>query len=305
MVIFDVVTFGSGVMDVFTESKINEKWGRLDLKLGEKYLINNLRFDVGGGGTNVAVAFSRLGFKTGCICGVGNDTNGQEILKLLQKEKVKFLGKKYKTNTGYSVIINSKKRNRTLLTYKGASDEIEIKDIKNFQTNWIYYSSLLGKSIESQKQLAKKLHTQNIKLAFNPSSYLIKNTDISEILKISEILILNKEEGIMLSKKYKKKGDILKALHSLGPKIVVITDKTNPIICFDGEQKYTAMPNKKITAIERTGAGDAFSAGFVAGRIAGFPIKKCMGLGIKEGEAVIKHFGAKNNLIKRKLKKLK
>ncbi len=303
MVNFDVVTFGSGVIDVFVESEINERKGRLDLEIGEKYLINKLQFEVGGGGTNVAVAFSRLGFKTGCICGIGNDANGQEILKLLQKENIQFLGKTSKKNTGYSVVINTKKRNRTLLTYKGASDDVSTKDISLFQTKWIYYSSLLGKSFESQKVLVKKLYKNNVKLAFNPSSYLIKRIDIYEILKLSEILILNKEEGEVLCRKYKKRGDMLKALYSLGPRIVVVTDRDNVVRCFDGEKEYSVRPNKNIVVVERTGAGDAFAAGFVAGRMAGFSIEKCLKFGVKEGESVLKYSGAKNNLIKKKLKK--
>jgi len=65
----------------------------MNYPVGGKMLIKDLKFDVGGGGTNTAVAFSRLGLKTGCICEFGKDENGRKILDLLKKEKVKFLGK--------------------------------------------------------------------------------------------------------------------------------------------------------------------------------------------------------------------
>ena len=48
---------------------------------------------------------------------------------------------------------------------------------------------------------------------------------------------------------------------------------------------------------------DAFASGFVAGQIAGKTITRSLELGIKDSEAVIQHFGAKNNLIHMNLKK--
>ena len=298
---FDVVTFGSAVVDVFAATNVGSKSGRLDLEIGSKYLINDIRRDIGGGGTNVAVAFSRFGFKTGCVCGVGNDSNGEEILDLLKKEKVSFLGNVGKGSTGSSVIINGKKKDRTILTFKGESNEVGMKDVENFKAKWIYYSSLLGKSFETQKKLAKKMVKEGSLLAFNPSAYLIRHEDIKSLLNISEVLILNKEEGEMLCKKYGGQGNMLRCLHGFGPKVVVVTDKDKATKCFDGVKEYSIVPHKNKKVVDRTGAGDAFGAGFVAGMIAGYPMEKCLKLGVEESEALLGYFGAKNNLIKRKL----
>lgn len=314
MVKFDVVTFGSGVVDVFASTEIAEKNGRLDLEVGSKYLIEDLKMDVGGGGTNTAVAFSRFGLKTGSICGIGEDSNGELILDCLKKEKISFLGKRVagsglrEVATGYSMIIDSKKNNRTILTFKGASNSVGINDIKKFKSSWLYYSSLLGKSFEAQKSLAKKFVTGGGKLVFNPSSYSIKSQNIRELLRLSYVLVLNKEEAVALLKRYRSKvkgvGDknLLKGLYSLGPRIVVVTDKDKIVRCYDGRREYNVVPDAKVKVVERTGAGDAFAAGFVAGIISGYHIERALRLGVEEGEAVLGHFGAKNNLLKRKLK---
>ncbi len=306
------MTFGSGVVDVFASTGVDEKRGRLDLEIGSKYLINDLGVSVGGGGTNVAVAFSRFGFKTGCVCGVGDDANGKEVLGLLKKEGVSFLGKVGKGHTGYSVVVNSKKKNRTILTYKGESNCVG--NVEDFKSKWIYYSSLLGKSFETQKRLAEKFVGNGGKLAFNPSSYSIKSQNIRSLLRLSYVLILNKEEGTMLLRKYgggrwqvaggrNNKGNLLEGLYSLGPKVVVVTDRNKIVKCFDGEREYSVVPNKGKRVVDRTGAGDAFGAGFVSGLIAGYPMEKCLKLGVEESEAVLGYFGAKNRLLKRKLVK--
>jgi len=237
--------------------------------------------------------------QTGCISELGLDENGKKIFDLLKKEKVEFLGKVVKNElSGYSVILDSRGGDRTILTYKGANNEISLRDIKKFKTKWLYLSSLLGMSFETQKRLAFILKKKGVKIAFNPSSYLIKKENLNSLLKICDILILNKQEAQMLTG---SKVNLLENLRKLGPKIAVITDKDKMITCYDGHKRYFLIPNM-VKVVERTGAGDAFAAGFVAAQIAKKSIKYSLRLGLAESESVIKYFGAKNKLLRMKLR---
>ncbi len=297
---FDVISFGSAVVDVFVNTDVSEKKKSISYPVGSKILIKDLKFDIGGGGTNTSVAFSRLGLRTGYVGKVGEDENGKKILEMLKKEKVKFLGKIEKNKaSGYSIVLDSKADDRTILTFKGINDGVLISDVKKFKTKWLYFSSLLGESFKTQKKLAEKLFKKRVKIAFNPSDYLIKEKkkQVLDLLKLTHVLILNKEEAQMIT----NKKDLLNGLHELGPKIVVITDKKNIIKASDGNKKYSLKPNK-IKVIERTGAGDAFASGFVAGLVVGKDINFCLKLGLKESESVIQYFGAKNHLLRMKLK---
>lgn len=297
---FDIISFGSAVVDVFVDTDISEKGKFMCYPVGEKILLKNLRFDIGGGGTNTSVAFSRFGLNAGFLGKIGDDSEGQTILEMLKKEKVKFLGKIEKNKiTGYSIILDSKQDNRTILTYKGINDTLSWKEIKprKLKTKWLYLSSFVGKSFQTSIKIVEYLSSKGTKIAFNPSAYLIKRKNLKPILKHTEILILNREEAIMLA----KNKDYLKKLHSLGPKIVVVTDKNKKIQAYDGYRNYSLIPNK-IKVVERTGAGDAFASGFIAAQIIGKSIPESLKLGLKESEAVIKHFGAKNNLLRIKLK---
>lgn len=297
---FDIVSFGSAVIDTFISTKVKEKGHFFNYHLGDKILIENLKFDIGGGGTNTAVAFSRLGFKTGCICNSGSSA-GQPILDLLKKENVHVLNNKPRGETGYSVILDSKQSDRTILTYKGGNNSISLSDIPKFSTSWLYLSSLLGKSMKTQLSLALSLKKQGTKIAFNPSLYLIENSNIKSLVKISDVLILNLDEAKKLAEKYLNSQSI-EHLSKLGPKTIVITNGEKEVICFSEGKKYSMKP-KKVKALELTGAGDAFAAGFIAGEMLEWPIKKSIEFGLKESTEVIKHFGAKNNLIRKKLKK--
>jgi ribokinase len=254
---FDVVSFGSAVIDVFVHTNVASKHNFLHYPVGSKMLIDDLRFDVGGGGTNTSVAFARLGLKAGCISSVGQGTN--------------------------------------------ANNFITRKDIRPFKTKWMYCSSMLEKSFQTQKSLCIKLAKEGVKIGFNPSSYHIKNEDLTEFLTYVHFLIVNKEEAENLTKKYRKQKDLLIALSELGPKIVVITDNHRTVRCLYEGKEYNIKPHSNLRVVEMTGAGDAFASGVVAGLIVDLPIKKCLELGLKESESVIQHLGAKNNLIRRKL----
>ena len=140
---YDIITFGSAVIDIFVDTEEREKGKFIAYPVGSKILIKKLRFDIGGGGTNTAVAFSRLGLKTGCICKLGGEFESKKILSLLKKEKISFLGKiEEKATPGYSIILDSKENNRTILTYKGLNDSLKFSelDTKKINTKWLYYS---------------------------------------------------------------------------------------------------------------------------------------------------------------------
>jgi len=302
---FDIVTFGGAVIDTFLNTDVPEDSGKICYESGSKILIKDLRFDVGGGGTNTAAAFSRFGFKTGFIGKLGKAANAHKVLDCLKNEKITFLGTQDpKFMTGYSVILDSREHERTILTYKGANDHVKLSDIKPFTSDWLYLSSLLEESFTTQITLAKKLYKQGTRIAFNPSQYLITNHNLSPLLTICDVLILNKEEAQLLTKNNSDDIKVLfKSIHDMHPKKVVITDTMRPAGVYDGSNYEFITPHKNVKVVERTGAGDAFASGFVAGCMAKKPLKYCMDLALRESESVLKYFGAKNNLLKMKLRK--
>ena len=200
---FDVITVGSATVDAFvnTGSQLfrKTKTKNVSVPFGSKILIEDLKFDIGGGGTNTAVAFSRLGLKTGYIGSVGCGNNSQRVMKLLKKEKIDIsLLQCGKGRTGFSVILDAKQHDRTILNFRGNNNDLDYNKIKKpIKTKWFYFSAMLGKSFETQKKLANYAKKNNIKIAYNPSSYLSKKgaKHISYILKRTDLLVLNKEEA--------------------------------------------------------------------------------------------------------------
>ena len=303
---FDVVTVGGATVDVFIETA--EKELKKDIShrdvcymVGEKILVPSMKVDTGGGGTNTAVAFSKLGLKTGFIGKIGKDMIGKNILSVLGKEKVKFLGSTGNGESGYSVILMHLPKDRTILTFKGINDQLSTRDVKwsGLKAKWIYFSSLMGQSFATSKKIVSYAKKHKIRWAFNPSMYMAEKglTYLKPMINGCDVLIMNKEEAQALLKSSIDIPALLKKLAKYA-KIPIITDGPKGAYAyFDGVMYHNIPYNVKV--VETTGAGDAFASGVVAGLMLKKDLEFALRLGQAESESKIQHLGAKNGLLSR------
>lgn len=305
---YDAIAVGSATLDVFARTKYSELIKIIDPKgetdllafpSGSKILIDEIQFTTGGGGTNTAVALSRLGHKVAFLGKLGEGTNSDFIHKNLAKEKIELLCAHGKGNAGYSVILDTLEHDRTILAYKGANDGLRQKDIpyKKLKARWLYFSAMMDESFRTQEKLAEFAQKNKIKIAFNPSSYLAeKGTNyLKNILSRTELLVLNKEEACLIVGQQPIES-LLSRLRNSGPRIVVITDGKKELYVIDEYHIYSAKP-PFVKIVDATGAGDAFAASFLSGIIRGKSIEFAIKLGIANAQSVVSHYGAKNILL--------
>ncbi len=305
---YDVITFGSATIDVFAKTDTEmisiihngKEEDFVAYESGSKILINDIGFKLGGGGTNTAVSFSRLGLKTAFCGSLGEDENSHSIISSLKKEGVEFIGTQTKGKSGYSVILNSIKDERTILTYKGVNNELKYGNLnkKMLDCKWFYFCSLMGESYKTFVKLTEFAAKRGIKVAFNPSSYLAKKgfQYLEKPLRNTYFLVLNLEEAQLLAGEHKIK-DLLKKISSYGPKIVTITNGKEGAYTYS-ENNYYFVSSEKVRVKETTGAGDAFGSSFLAGLMIKNDIKYALKLGCVNSASVIEHIGAKNKLLR-------
>ncbi len=305
---YDVITVGSATIDVFAKThfseliKIIDPKGETDLLAfpsGTKILIDDLEFTTGGGGTNTAVALSRLGHKVAFLGKLGEGTNSDFIHKNLIKEKIELLCAHGKGNAGYSVILDTLEHDRTILTYKGINDELRKEDVpfRRLKTKWFYFCAMMGESFHTLEIIAEFAQQHKIKIAFNPSTYLAEKGAkyLKNIISRTDLLILNKEEASLLVGRDSFEGLLFK-LKGLGPKIVVITDGKNDLYVMDENYIYSALP-PPVKIVDATGAGDAFASSFLCGILRKNNVEFAIRLGIVNAQSVVSHYGAKNILL--------
>lgn len=302
----DVISVGNATLDVFVHvANRHLKSGKLCLEQGSKIEVDNISFATGGGATNTAVAFSRLGLKTGIVCALGKDESAKKILKELKKEKVDCAGiaEIPKFKTAYSAILTGFGGDRVILTYGGATGHLEKESLIKWKflekAQWVYAGSF-----HSEPRLLKKIFgfacEKGILVAWNPGKSELKQgiKKLRPLLEKTTVLFLNEEEAEMLARKKSAKGN-LKKLQETVP-LVIITLGAKGSIAFDGF-KYYKQRAKRTKVLDTTGAGDAFNAGFLAGIIKERGIAESLKLGSENSASVIKYGGAKNRLLRKKI----
>lgn len=324
---FDIITIGSATRDVFMVSSafkvvddpkhlknIGFITGKAQcLPLGGKIEIKEPVFTTGGGATNASVTFSRQGFKTASLFSIGKDIAGEEVVGELKKEKVFPLAlRDKKLKTDYSAIFLSAGGERTILNYRGASADLKTEEIpfKSLESLWAYVSP--GKiSFSAIEKLFSHFAKNKTLIAFNPSRHYLEMgiKKLEPLLNKTKVMILNREEASYLTKiGYDKEKEIFKRLDKTVKGIAVMTEGPKGLIISDGKMLYRAgiFKNKKVA--DRTGAGDAFGSGFIAGlmrcSLNAKPytlnpeiIKYAIRLGLANATSVIEHIGAKQGII--------
>lgn len=275
-----IITIGSATKDVFIKGNFDFN----DLKAGSKYEVEELIIETGGGGSNTAVSFSRLGFKTAFLGKVGLDIDGIHIIRELKRNNVDIsLIKPSKLMTGYSVIVSPYSKDRIIFVYRGANADIDFKNIQ-LKAEWFYIAPLTGKSEEIINKLINYARNNKIKIAMNPSKPFLREHKKFHV----DVLLLNKEEALILTNDFKKLNDYAD--------IVAVTKGKEGCQVYTKQYRYEAN-SPKINIKETTGAGDAFGSGFVAGLI-----KKNIEFGIKLGIlnacSTIQQVGAKIGLVR-------
>lgn len=307
MKMFDVVTIGGATVDLFLlidpqnpHVKFNHDTNELALHLGDKIVLENSKLTVGGNANNVAVGLKRLGFDTALMAEIGNDEFSDEIVQRLKKEGVnRSLIRRGENPSSFSVILNYQE-DRTIFTRK-----VEKQHDFNFsriQTEWIYLTSLGNKWEGAYKKAGDYVEKNNIKLAFNPgSSQFDKGLEsFSYLLPQTEVFIVNKEEGEkVLGIKYHVSSieDLLFGLKRLGPRIVVVTDGENGSYAINEKGEVLFQETVKVRVVSKTGAGDAYSTGFLGAILYGHKIQTAMKWGTKNSASVITQIGSQKGLL--------
>lgn len=264
--------------------------------VGSKVDIDKISYEVGGGGVNSAITFSRHGHEAIFLGNIGRDPAGAAIVKTLDREGIdtSYINILERKTTGTSVILlDSKSGERTILTCRGASEQFgnfDESDLDLAQPDWLYVTTLRG-DMDTLARFFKKAHEMGIRVMFNPGVKELENIrELVSLLKYVDILNVNKSEaakivpGVMLS-------ELLYRLNNY-VETVIITDGAMGGIAGNGAEVYRfgIYEDKKVK--DATGAGDAFGSGFLAHLSAGKSFRNSLIFASANSTAVVTKLGA-------------
>ncbi len=301
-----VICVGAATLDIFVRSDdfrvIPTSEGVVLCEAyGGKLEVNELTWVSGGGATNAAACFVRQWFDVGLIAEIGNDTPGKALVSELESLGIgtEMLVREDDEQTATSIVLVAPTGGRSIVTYRGASKMLEVKDIPwdSLDTDWLYITSL-GGQMELLEALTSHAQQHGIKIAINPGAGELKHPEvIYRLAPYWEVLMLNESETASLTGASDHELPTLEPLaKTLGARQTIVTAGDKGAILILGDETWFCPPGTE-KAIESTGAGDAFGSGFVSGLIRGWDSMKSLQLAQSNSVGVISQVGAKAGII--------
>jgi sugar/nucleoside kinase (ribokinase family) len=296
----DVVTIGDSVVDIVIPVPRFPS-GNEDSVLGER-MERQL-----GGASNFLLQASRLGLKAGIIDCVGDDDLGSFFLETLRTEGVDVsrVHEREGLPTAHCIVLVDAEGNHAYIGFQGATwhlrtEEVDPGYIREARALYVSGYTLAGSPTREAVLRALDIASKaGIPTFFDPSPILsrIPEAALRGAITESETVLLNERELEMIT----SASDLKAAVHELlelGPETIVL--KKGPKGCAiynrSGTEKAPGFPVK---AIDTTGAGDAFNASFLFGRLKGWSLRSSAVLANAVGAIKVMKMGAGTNVPKR------
>lgn len=299
-----ILCIGSALIDVFITSDAFELDSNTGvLKCGSKagkLEVESFDIRTGGGASNTAVGFARMGFKASCLAEMGRDEQAQLLVDTLKEEGVdtSLLIKEKKEQTGGSVVMVTNSGERMVLVHRGAASMLDPQDIPSaaFEgLDWLHLSSIGSQhaTLEHIFAMVRQLpERQRPRVSWNPGtailSSLVEQTWQIETFPV-EVMMVNKEEWeIVVSVQDRLLASI--------PQIIITDGSRGGQIFVDGRLTHQYQ-GKQVAAIDNTGAGDAFAVGYVSALLKDKEITTAADWGARNAASVVQQLGAKPGLL--------
>src|SRR3989338_2485195 len=310
---YDVIGFGNTIMDFLVEVE-DKTLLEFNLKKGEMHLVDetkakdvlkilenkNTTIDIvpGGSSANTLRGLAQLGASV-LFCGrVGNYQHGDWYIEALKDHQVVTNMKKHPGITGHAIGFITPDAQRTFSVHLGAGiqfakEDIIEEDIKESKVLHIEGYQLEGNTqavILHAMQIAKK-HGTKISIDLADPGLIRRQKDILQqvVHEFADIVFVNETEA-----KEFTGYEETQAAQVLGQQVeiaIVKIGKQGSIISHQNQITYIAPITAN--AIDTTGAGDTYAAGFLYGYCKGWPIEKAGKLGSVLAAKIVEQKGVK------------
>ncbi len=218
----------------------------------------------GGSVANTLVALRHLGLKTGYIGLVSSDQKGIQALQELKNTVIDVQRVRIVDNPTPVCKIKVTKNNR-ILTQLGTRKTLtdftpeDMGYLKTSKSVFLRFNaSLTERYVEFSKNNGAKVFLSLHNLDTDKDLQILENLPI-------DIIFANKEEAKALNS--------VKRLVENGTEVVITHDRKGSIVYTIRGDKMT-FSGFKVNALDPTGAGDAFAAGYIYGYLNGWDLEK-------------------------------
>ena len=259
---------------------------------------------LGGAPANFAYHVSQFGYNGYAVSAIGDDLLGKEILSSLQEKRLNYLIETTDFPTGtVQVTLNQTGIPQYEICENVAWDNIPFTaktDNLAKNTGTVSFGSLAqrnGVSRETIKRFLAAMPENSLKIFdINIRQHFYTKELIHESLQLCNMLKINDDEVIIVSElfgwKNMEEQDICKKiLENYNLDIVILTKGTNGSFVFTPKET-SYQPTPKVHVADTVGAGDSFTAAFVASYMHGDRITDAHQLAMEVSAYVCTQHGA-------------
>ena len=256
--------------------------------------VNGFEKNVGGAELNVAVGLARLGHRAGWAGRLGDDEFGKEILNFIRGEGVDVSGAVLDPASPTGLYFKERRALDRLRVYyyragsAASRMRFEEVDLEYMLSGKILHLTGITPALsescrETVELLVSAANERGVTVSFdvNIRHLLLKGRDPQELLgplaARADLLFLSDEEAVLLfggsdqsSIRAARKGDIR-------AETVVVHGAEGAFAVEDGGVSERA--SYPVEVVDTVGAGDAFVAGFLSGRLKGWSTGECLEMG--------------------------
>ncbi len=254
----------------------------------------------GGAAANVATWLAHLGNQSYVCARVGDDANGDFLLKDLDRycvshNKTRASGEK----SGVVVVLVDENGERTMFPDAGANSGLSGADLPPLdQFDAVYlsgYSLINPKARANVTKMVDEFKERGLPVLLDPGTVgalrAVPTSLIHEWVSRADILLLNEEEALFVAQEFSLVR-AFEVLTHLCP-VVVVKRGSQGVSAASRGSELIEIPAVASEVIDTTGAGDAFAAGFITSWFADANLERALISGAKSASIAISHVGAR------------
>ena len=252
--------------------------------------VDSIDLVVGSSSVIFACGAARLGLKVAFVGVVGDDPMGRFMLDALRLRGINIEGCRVDRDvpTGASVILTTG-TDRAILTAPGTVPLLRDEDIpealvaraRHLHVGSVFMLDALRPRLAARLAAARRAGlTTSADCNWDPRETW--DGGLWDILRETDVFLPNAAEATRIA----GIDDVEAAARTLaaaGPRVVAVKCGADGAIAVTRDGRLTRIASLAVDAVDTTGAGDSFDAGFIAAFLAGRSVRHCLALGVAAG----------------------
>ncbi len=306
-----VIGLGNALVDILVRIDDDKLLSRLDLPKSCMTLVREDQVNAildkvsalekqeacGGSAANTISGLARLGIRTGYIGKIGHDDFGAFFEGEMKKHGVAthmFFGR---AQTGRALGFITPDSERTFATFLGSAVELEGSDLgpELFRGYDIFhiegYMVQNHRLFETSVRLAKEV---GLDVSLDLASHNVVRENLTflqdMVAQYVDIVFANEDESMAFSGSHSPNDALVTISPSCRIVVVKLGKNGSLVRCANEQYRIDCIPAR---AVDTTGAGDLYAAGFLYGLIRGYDLPVCGRIGSLLSGKVVEVIGAK------------